>query len=96
MWGLESKLVVAVDCGLPEELHKTCKVHRIIVVRLQKLAVDLLHQKLEFVLGQHRVVHVVLSVHFHQIGYREDLFTQGSVASVLLFEQVCIRSVFVE
>ena len=93
---LEFTLVMTVDCRLPEELHEACKTKRIVIVWLQKFAVNLLHQKLELVLVQHWVIHIVLPVHFHKIRNCDDLFTQGAVSSVLLFEYISFSSIFVK
>ena len=35
-------------------------------------------------LGEHRVIHVMLSVKFDQVGNRDDFFAQGAISSVLL------------
>ena len=65
-------------------MHEPSEIQCIILVRLQELCVNLRHELLELVLGEHRVIHVMLSVQFDQVGNRDDFFAQGAIASVLL------------
>ena len=71
---LESSLVMTIDRRLPKELHEACEAESVSIIWLQKLAVDLLHHKLEFVLVQHCMIHIVVSVHLHQIGNWDYFF----------------------
>ena len=73
---------------MPEALHEASKVQGVVVVRLEQLFVDLRHEELKLVLIEHRVVHIVLSVHLHQICNRNDFLAQGSIARVLLLVEV--------
>lgn len=100
MRGLEPVHIVAVDGRLPEELHEASKVERIVRVGLQQLVVDLAHQLLKLFFNQHRVVHVVLSIQFHQLADRDYFFVcfraLQAVGGHLPAECVVLNSILVE
>lgn len=65
--------MVTEDRGLPEELHEAGQIQCVVLIRLEQAIIYLRCDLLKFVLRQHRVIHIVLSVQPDQICHRDQL-----------------------
>ena len=66
---------MTVDRWLPEQLNESWEVQVVIIEWFKQLLIDLGNEKLELMLGEHCVIHIVVSEYFHYVSLANDFLT---------------------